>query len=78
MQSIDDFVSLLAECERDNPRLHGVITNMTRMHYKRLECFITNACEVLNHRDDMSEQALRQALVISLVLSPSNNDHETL
>ena len=70
MHNIDTFVSLLAECERDNPGLHSVITKMTRIHYMRLNHFISNACEVLNHRTEMSEQALRQALVIALVLAP--------
>ena len=78
MPSVDTFVSLLAECERDNPELHSVITKMARIHYRRLHHFISNACEVLDHRAEMSEQALRQALVIALVLAPSNNRHETL
>lgn len=75
---MDEFVNLMAECERDNPQLHGVILKMAMVHYTRLRHFISNACEVLNHRDDMSEQALRQALVIALVLAPSNNRNETL
>ena len=75
---MDEFVSLMDECERDNPQLHSVITKMAMVHYTRLHHFVSNACEVLNHRDDMSEQALRQALVIALVLAPSNNRDETL
>ena len=75
---MDEFVSLMAECERDNPQLHSVISKMAMVHYTRLRFFISNACEVLAHRGDMSEQALRQALVIALVLAPTNNHDERL
>ena len=78
MQSMDEFVSLMTECERDNPQLHSVIFKMAAVHHNRLRHFIANACEVLNQRESMSEQALRQALVIALVLAPSNNHRETL